>query len=364
MVRLFARRMEIGWDRLTFLRSQQSRSLSHRICYMRNILFLIALFIGSTGAAQRFELVDNSGRVSASVHIDLGRLLVNEVTGQQIQFTRDSRYDSLDRVWVGYYNSYLNRALLFPRSGRGALRYADFDDRVPRFVNSIRRVRPARRRPIPVLPPVLSGTGGFSGPYLPGANIYGPTIRPRPLQSVVIDSTTNPKPALAPVKVELLNSGPRPLIVTLVELQSNRSWQKTVPPSLAVAVTLKRDAGATRTETVRTVSPLGDSVTNERTSAVQPSVLYEIIVHERRIQSIAIDRTGKSPNVIEDMNFQGKGLGRFPIPPGEQLQAGRIDVYREAKNQGNAAFVAPITASEKESAPDPLEKVLGDVIKR
>ncbi|MGI9470308.1 MAG: hypothetical protein ACR2NZ_02170, partial [Rubripirellula sp.] len=73
---------------------------------------------------------------------------------------------------------------------------------------------------------------------------------------------------------------------------------------------------------------------------------YEIVVHEWAMQSVAIDRTGKSPNVIEDINFQGRGIGRFLLPAGPALQSGVIGVYSAAASQGNAGTVQPIVPTE------------------
>ena len=89
-------------------------------------------------------------------------------------------------------------------------------------------------------------------------------------------------------------------------------------------------------------------------------VRYEFIVHEWVLQSIAIDRTGTSPSPIEDANYHGKGLGRFSLPPGTQLQSGTLDVYRAASSAQNRGTVAPITAQEKQVGDglSPLERAV------
>lgn len=66
----------------------------------------------------------------------------------------------------------------------------------------------------------------------------------------------------------------------------------------------------------------------------------------------SIDLTGKSPNPIEDINFQGRGIGRFPLPAGDELVGGTIDVYRAALAAENPGAVAPLTPAEQGQTSD------------
>ncbi|NND97530.1 MAG: hypothetical protein HKN47_09410 [Pirellulaceae bacterium] len=324
------------------------------------------LFCGiivSTCQAHQFELIDETGRVSATVDILPGRLVVHEMSGQRTYFSREPRFDSLDGHRVGYLHERRNQALRFPRAGLGVIEVADLNQPHPRFRPTQRRTRPAARRadeedhlspgvvwPGRIWGPLAQGTDGFfhgtypMPEYLP-PNRYGYP----PPQSILLDSRTVANPPLPPATLELTNSGPRELRVTVADLQREQATRNlAIRPRQSVAVNVQRDAGAKLVQTYRTITPIGEAITREVVTSIPPRVRYEIIAHEWAMQSIAIDRTGKSPNVIEDINFQGRGLGRFPLPPGDQLQSGQLDVYVAAKQAGNRGAVAPITATENQ----------------
>ncbi len=204
--------------------------------------------------------------------------------------------------------------------------------------------------------PVPNFGGGFVTPSLPYV--------PQP-QSVVLDSKTIPNPPLEPVRVTLRNGGPREVQVGLVDLiESGRTKSLRLPPGGTAEVLLRRDAGGREVQNVRVISPTGDVATREVVSDIPPRQRYEIVVHEWQIQSVAIDRTaGAGANPIEDINFTGKGLGRFPLPPGADLQPGVIDVYAAARSRGNGRDVSPILAEEDDAyddGPSPLERAILD----
>ena len=113
---------------------------------MRSLLCVsMVLIFAQTSWGQRFELVEPSGLVSATVEIGRGRLLVYERSGERIYFSREGRYDSADRRFVGYFNFELNRVLRFPSSGSGVLQTADLDDVAPRFQKHDSHRSPAGR---------------------------------------------------------------------------------------------------------------------------------------------------------------------------------------------------------------------------
>ena len=340
------------------------RSFTWIVTFVVTQIATISL-LAQTARADRYELVDRTGRVTATAEALPGRLIVYESTGERVYFSREPRYDSVDRDLLGFYNTELNRVLRFPKSGVGSMQLADLDDAAPRFQTTQRSVRPARSNglnsstglnrsaapdiavPIPTRPRFDYGLkGGFgppvAGPYAAG---YQPPVLP---QSVLIDSQPFLNPPLNPVKLELTNSGPKELLATIVDLKQPAGTREVrIQPRQTVLVEVQRDPGGRLVQTFRTITPQGESTTKEVVTPIPPKVRYEVVAHEWAIQSIAIDRTGKSPNVIEDVNAQGRGLGRFPLPPGDQLQSGRIDVFLAAVNAGNQGAVAPITPLEK-----------------
>ncbi len=93
------------------------------------------------------------------------------------------------------------------------------------------------------------------------------------------------------------------------------------------------------------------------------------IVRHKRLRdlfckSIAIDRTGKSPNPIEDINMQPRSIGFFLVPPGDAIREGSVlDVYRvaeDAKNPGAVRRLSPkdLDRSETSGDQDPLRAIL------
>ena len=353
--------------------------------YAIALVLIQATICTSTAVAQRFELVEPSGVVTGRIEIARGRLLVFDSTGDRLYFSRQPRYDSSNGRSVGYFNIDLNRALRFPRSGSGWMQTVDFDHAFPRYENTRRTVRPAgayrgHRRGHFASPwaPTFNNPG-FAGPgygtpgYKPPA--YGPPAgyqagrygtsfgtqslgvpytsafrSPYPkTQSVLIESEIIPNPPLPPARMNLRNDGRREVQIAITDAK-NPSGSKSlrIPPYGSRLVELERDSGARRIAHYRVVSPYGESSTKEIVTDVPPPIRYEVVVHEWAMQSIAIDRTGKSPNPIEDINFQGRGLGRFPLPPGPELQSGTIDVVHAARSQENQGSISPLVPNDRQ----------------
>lgn len=352
------------------------------------------LCLAAVAGGQDYELVRPDGLVTSTVRVVRGRLIVTQPSGERFVYLREPRYDSPDGGYAGYVNPELNRVVRFPREGRGSVQTADLDDANPRFRFSSSQVRVAGSDrfpagpvappgpPIPVAPgglypsldpyaavdPYSAGFGsGYADPYgYGGGPAWGVPAYPLP-QSVLIDSQFTPAPPLAPVQVELFNGSRRPLQVGLIQLEKPGvpAQSFSIPPGRSRVVELQRDAGGTEIRTYRTISPYGDAVTKRVERAVPPEILYELVVHEWAMQSVAIDRTGKSPNVIEDVNYQGKGIGRFQLPAGERLQSQRIDVFAAAVQSGMAATVPPILAAEDATdQPLPLERAVLEAQRR
>lgn len=321
-----------------------------------------------------YELFGPSGLVSAKIDAFPGQLIVYQRNGERITYTRDYQYDSPDRRFFGYYNFPLARILRFPASGYGVMQIADLDDVIPVYRFTQRWVRPARQLsgplppailgPVFVPPPIFPNQNfGFGFPIDPGFQA-GTVYVPPPVapQRVVLESRTIPHPPLPPAVVRLRNSGPRELMVTIVDhKQPGLTGELRIGPGSFQEAQLIRDAGETVVEKVQVISPNGDSSIQDVQQEIPPASRYEIVVHEIRLQSIAIDRTPGGNNAIEDVNQTGKGLGRFDLPPGPDLGSGTIDVFQAARSKNNAETITPILATEDATFRlDPLERSLMD----
>ncbi len=346
---------------------------------MRWSIAVVSLLCVSSSFAQTFQLVEPSGEVAATIQLERNRLIIHQPPGSRQTFHREQRYDSPDGLFLGYFHFEQKSVLRFPRSGQGRMQVASLNDASPRFRYTRRTVRrwiggndyggPVLERP-PAFGPLYQWTpdARFTPPgdysIWPLDDRY--SNRFRYPQSVLIDSRIVPNPPLAPARVQLHNGGPREIQVGVIDLK-NRSGTRSVRirPGEATEVELERDSGAKQINVFRTITPLGDFVSKEIIRPIPPAIRYEVVVHQWAMQSIAIDRTGKSPSQIEDVNFQGKGLGRFPLPPGDLLRSGPIDVFRTAIESGNQGTVAPILAPEKRPVGgSPLERAVFEAQQR
>jgi len=328
---------------------------------MRFLLCLCVVLAGSAVVgADQFDLLEATGIASGRVEVERGRLVVYQTSGKRTYFSRQPRYDSSDGDYVGYYSDQWNRVLRFPRSGSGYLQTADLDDFSPRYRQSQYAVRPRLVRSGPSIITGPSIVRGYRGVPYQADHYVGGYVPVLP-KSVLIDSQTIPNPPLPPARVILHNDGPRELQVGVIDLLDSSATRSTrIVPGAGAEFDLVRDAGSKRIAHYRVLSPTGEYFTKEIVTDVPPPDRYEVVVHEWQVQSVAIDRTGKSPNPIEDINFHGHGIGRFRLPPGPSLQSGSINVYSAARSQGNQGTIAPILPSEKraDGAPSPLERAI------
>lgn len=353
------------------------------------LLFPLACAIAqqSPSDAQDYQLVEANGVATADVYMRPGQMVVNDVNGIQYVFNRDRSFDSFNGGYVGYLLPSLNRVVRFPRSGRGMMQVADLDDAFPRYIVSRRSVRPAvghgghhHGHGNPYLPPHFVSPYGYPSYGYPsygfGYQGFGTTLsvgpigvyaprpyRRPPLQSMVLDSNIVPRQPLPPVTINLSNSAARKIRVTVTDrVTPDRSQRLQIAPGTSAPLLVERDAGADRVQRILTFAPDGSQITREISTPIDPAPRYEIAVHEWRLQSVAIDRTGKSPNVIEDTQFQGRGIGRFELPPGDRVTGGTLDVVRAALQAGNQGTVAPIIDDQKSATPlrpvSPLEEML------
>ncbi|QDS95441.1 hypothetical protein FF011L_42370 [Roseimaritima multifibrata] len=189
----------------------------------------------------------------------------------------------------------------------------------------------------------------------PPAHLHLPVVR-------LVQHEYRPLPAGRPARIQLFNSHRSEIRIVLTDLMNQRSYpQQSIQPGQSIPVSLERDLGGEIIERYEVSDSTGRIHVDEFITVVPPAILYDISVYEKFLQSIAIDRTGKSPNVIEDVNYQAKSVGIFPLPAGNALRDGmQIDVWQEAVLQANPGGVrGPISLpSQRTPALSPMEKVL------
>ena len=189
-----------------------------------------------------------------------------------------------------------------------------------------------------------------------------PTIQV-PIQRLVT-ATVQPNPPLDSVQTRLINSGRSELLVRITDLRTGSSTDIRIQPGGFHDIEIERDAGATFIEKYEVVGPTGPLLSQQFVTPVPPSSLYDVSVYQKFLQSIAIDRTGKSPNPIEDVNFQAKSIGSFVIPAGDRFRGGELDVMRLAKqvdNPGGVRSIAPNVFNRADERVDPLEQVIREL---
>ncbi|MEM8665917.1 MAG: hypothetical protein AAGG48_00270 [Planctomycetota bacterium] len=350
--------------------------LDVRKCFERRAacwtVCLFVLFMGGRPThAQEFELLNaSSGRIGV-VELSGDGLFVQQSVSSSIRYKRAVAYDSLDGRLIGFFHRPTARALRFPVTGRGRLFLADLNHPRPRFRATARLVRPI------IGPPHALIVNPYGGIWPMTPWIYGydlaPVIDPFfvgrfqrfPVsRTYLVDSQTIVGDTLPPVEVKLFNDGPREVQVQVNDLlEPGKRRSVRIKPQSTVAVTLERDPGGLQVRRYQVDTGFGNWITREASYPIPSPIRYEMVVHEWAMQSIAIDRTGKSPNPIEDVQYQGRGLGRFLLPPGDELQAGKISVVETARRQGNQGTVAPILPTERSTSQDlsPLERALRDV---
>lgn len=178
-----------------------------------------------------------------------------------------------------------------------------------------------------------------------------------------------PNPPLPPAKLRVTNTHTDTLFIVLADRRSpNQLTKLRVPARGSETVTLDRDAGGTVVQTVEVADALGNWERYDYQIPVPPSILYDMSVYEEFLQSIAIDRTGKSPNVIEDVNYQPRSVGFFLLPAGDALpDSGTIDAYGAAVEANNPGAVRRIpkkdlpNSSSQAPPRDPLKDLLDKI---
>jgi hypothetical protein len=178
-----------------------------------------------------------------------------------------------------------------------------------------------------------------------------------------------PNPPLSPANLRVNNTHTDTLFILLSDRRTaNQMTKLRIPAAGSQTITLQRDAGGTIVQTIEMADALGNWDRYEYQIPVPPSILYDMSVYEEFLQSIAIDRTGKSPNVIEDVNYQPRSVGFFLLPAGDALpESGAIDAYGAAVEANNPGAVRRIpkkdlpNSSSQQPPRDPLKDLLDQI---
>ncbi|MCA9127281.1 MAG: hypothetical protein KDB22_09345 [Planctomycetales bacterium] len=187
-----------------------------------------------------------------------------------------------------------------------------------------------------------------------------PVIAFQPLTRTVRQEVI-PNAALPPAQVELINSH-RYALITLIgdRRDADSVTQVRIEPNTKVVVSLERDPGARLVETFELQIAPGQWERQEFVTELPPSTRYDLSVYEEHLQSIAIDRTGKSPNPIEDTNFVPKSVGWLLLPAELQVTM-QIDVYPTAVAANNPGAVRKFDFRAQETnAGSPLDTILNE----
>lgn len=179
-----------------------------------------------------------------------------------------------------------------------------------------------------------------------------------------ISHEVTPNAPLPPAQIDLLNSHTMPIVVLVGHRRSQAVEPVRVDPGGLATHSFERDAGASIVEVYETRSPGGVWSRQQFVTPIPPAILYDLSVYEEFVQSIAIDRTGTSPNPIEDISVLPKSVGMILVPPGTALPArGRMDVYAQARAANNPGIVRrwdPRTF-DRPSTFDPIQEALQSV---
>lgn len=177
-----------------------------------------------------------------------------------------------------------------------------------------------------------------------------------------VSQQISPNPPLPPAELGLVNTHRHALLVLLADQRlPGKTRQIRIEPNQTATVTLDRDSGATLVETYEIRSPSGLWDRRQFSTPIPSQPWYDLSVYEVIVQSIAIDRTGKSPNRIQDINYMPKSVGWMQLPAGAQLPpSSTMDVLSEAKAANNPGGVRRMDMKQfnDERQPDPLESLL------
>ncbi len=313
------------------------------------IELLIARADDSHVTAQEVYQLIAAGLSQPSVAIrQQASLVIRDAAGQESLYRREPQLDSNDGQWTGYYSRDVRQAIQWPQSNQGPMRIGTLDrSQQWQFRTSRMSIQPQQN-------------GNASNTFLKPSTPILPAVQPlyRSVSQNVISNSPLP-----PAEVTLTNTHNETLILLIADQRNGGTTQKLrIPRGASERFTIERDSGATIVETFEVRSNYGDWDRREFRTPVPPAPIYDISVYEEFLQSIAIDRTGTSPNPIEDINYQPRSIGLFIVPPGSALpDRATLDPYRAAQAANNAGAVRrlnPKDYDQKLPTNDPLRDIL------
>jgi len=296
----------------------------------------LALAAGVAPAlAQEFVLRDPGGVAADSRAVITGeRLVITDAAGKQFGYVRSARDDSPDGAMLGYYFRAADQLVRFPAGGRGAMQIWRND----RWQTSQMQVFPLNSPAVGhglVDPPVEGPLGPGGQPLTQWRRTR---IHPR-FGGEITEVTENPP--IPPVRVELANSSPDPIIAQVFDRRGGKPLDIHIGPGESAAITVDRDAGATVREEYWVRGPFGVRYRDCSVTQSPPAIWYDVAVWEVAVRSIYFDRTKNKTNVPDDVKRAPKSLGVVALPPGPALQNGsQIDIYAEAKDAANPGAAA------------------------
>ncbi|MCA8991819.1 MAG: RICIN domain-containing protein [Planctomycetaceae bacterium] len=169
----------------------------------------------------------------------------------------------------------------------------------------------------------------------------GRPFTPVPALPRLVSREVIPNPPLEPVTVALQNTHSNELWVLVTDLRDpKQSMRLKIPPDVSTNVILDRDAGARVIETWRI--PL-TGIEEVREVEVPPALLYDMSVYEIAVLSVVRDRTtNRGGGRINNVIGAPKSVGLYPVPPGNHLLDGTLDIYAAAKREENTGAVRRI----------------------
>jgi hypothetical protein len=155
-------------------------------------------------------------------------------------------------------------------------------------------------------------------------------------------------PELPPARVTLMNRGPDPLVVQIVDLFRPRQPQEEkIAAGAQVEIELARDSGATLEEVFLVPGPGGVLLEQTASHPIPPEQRFVLAMwsdkETYKVLPFKDAKKGAPKSVTEGFSRRTQvSLGVIPVPPGDLLEDGdQMDLMRIAKRLNNPGAVAP-----------------------